>query len=84
MIEDAKFQYIGCPASAACGSVVTQIIKRKSLQQIKKINKEVILEKLGGLPDNEFHCANLVLTTLRRAIKKYENIAKQKKGSIEF
>jgi nitrogen fixation NifU-like protein len=84
MIEDAKFQYIGCPASAVCGSVVTQLIKGKSLRQTKQITEEDILEKLGGLPDDECHCAMLVLTTLRKAIKKYEKEVDQKKGRIKF
>jgi nitrogen fixation protein NifU and related proteins len=73
VIEDAKFQYLGCPASATCGSIVTQISKGKTLREAERITEEVIKKKLGGLPGDECHCATLVLTTLCNAIKKYEN-----------
>ena len=73
IITDAKFQYLGCPASAACGSIITQIVKGKTLRRAEKITEEEIIEKLGSLPVDECHCATLVLTTLRNAIKKYEN-----------
>ena len=77
VIEDAKFQYLGCPASAACGSILTQIIKRKRLQEAKEITEDDVLEELDGLPDNECHCAELAVTTLYKAISKYEE--KEKK-----
>lgn len=73
MIEDAKFQYLGCPASAVCGSIVTQIAKGKTLQAAKEITEEEILKELGGLPGDECHCAELVVTALRKTIKKYES-----------
>ena len=73
LIEVPKFQYLGCPASAACGSIVTQLVKGKTLRKAAKVTEREVLEKLGGLPDDECHCATLVLTTLRKAIKKYEN-----------
>ena len=76
VIEDAKFQYLGCPASAGCGSIVTQSAKGKTLREAERITEKVI-EKLGGLPGDECHCATLVLTTLCIAIKKYENNKKR-------
>jgi len=72
-IEDAKFQYLGCPASAVCGSILTQVAKGKTLQAAKEITEEEILKDLGGLPDDECHCAELVVTALRKTIKKYES-----------
>jgi len=72
IIDDAKFQYLGCPASAVCGSTVTQIAKGKTLRDAEKITEEEVIDELGGLPGDECHCATLVLTTLCNAIKKYE------------
>lgn len=72
-IEDVKFQYLGCPASAVCGSILTQIAKGKTLQAAKEITEEEILKELGGLPGDECHCAELVVTALRKTIKKYES-----------
>ena len=72
-IEDAKFQYLGCPASAACGSILTQIAKGKTLREAKAITEEEILKELDGLPGDECHCAELALTSLRKTITKYES-----------
>jgi nitrogen fixation NifU-like protein len=72
-IDDAKFQYLGCPASAACGSIVTQIAKGKTLREAEEISEEEILKKLDGLPGDECHCAELAVTALRNTIKKYES-----------
>ena len=72
VIEDAKFQYLGCPASAACGSMLTQIIKGKTLQDAKKITEDDVLRELGGLPGEECHCAELAVTTLHKTVSEYE------------
>ena len=72
VIEDAKFQYLGCPASAACGSMLTQILKAKTLAEAKEITEKDILAELNGLPGDESHCAGLAVTTLYRTIMKYE------------
>ena len=77
IIDNAKFLYLGCPASAVCGSIVTQIVKGKTLREAEMITEKEVIEKLGGLPDDECHCATLVLTTLYNAIKKYENNKKR-------
>ena len=77
VIENAKVQCLGCPASAACGSIVTKIIKGKTLREAESITEEEVIKKLDGLLDDECHCAKLVLTTLRNAIKKYENKQKE-------
>ena len=73
IIEDATFQYLGCLASAACGSTVTQLAKGKTLRDAKRITENEVIDELGGLPGDDCHCATLVLTTLCNAIKKYEN-----------
>ncbi len=73
IIEDAKFQYLGCPESAACGSTVTQIAQGKTLRDAERITEEEVIDELGGLPADKGHCATLVLITLSNAIKKYEN-----------
>lgn len=77
VIEDARFQYLGCPASAACGSILTQIIRGKTLQEAKEITENDVLKVLNGLPDDECHCAVLAVTTLHKTIVKYEENEKK-------
>ena len=72
VIEDATFQFLGCPASAICGSTLTQLIKGKTLQEAKTVTEEDVLEDLGGLPGEECHCATLAVSALHKTISKYE------------
>ncbi|MFB0522481.1 MAG: iron-sulfur cluster assembly scaffold protein, partial [Candidatus Bathyarchaeia archaeon] len=51
VIEDAKFQYSGCPALASSGSAITRIAKGKTLEEAKNITEQDILHELGGLPE---------------------------------
>ena len=72
VIEDAKFQYLGCPGSAACGSMMTQLIKGKTVAESKEITEKDILAGLDGLPGDESHCAELAVKTLHKALMTYE------------
>lgn len=72
VIEDSKFLYLGCPASAICGSILTRIILGKTLQEANKLKENDILVELDGLPQEECHCAKLVISTLKKAIANYK------------
>ena len=75
-IEQATFLTDGCGATIACGSMITEIITNKNIQEAWNINREVILDKLGGLPEEHEHCAALAETTLHMALINYEKIKK--------
>jgi len=72
IIEDAKFQYLGCPGLASSGSALTKLVKGKTLEEAKKITEHDILRELGGLPESKLHCPKLAVTTLQKTIAKYE------------
>ena len=71
IIKDAKFQAIGCAGSFVSGSTLTKMIKGKTLEEAEKINREDVLNHLGGIPEAKIHCAYLAVITLRKAIEKY-------------
>lgn len=71
-VEDAKFQYLGCPGAASSGSAITRIVRGKTLEDAKRITEHDILQELGGLPESKLHCPKLAVTTLQKAIAKYE------------
>ena len=71
-IMDAKFLYLGCPGAASSGSALTRMVRGKTLGEAKKLTENDILRELGGLPDTKVHCPKLAITTLRKAITKYE------------
>jgi nitrogen fixation NifU-like protein len=72
IIENARFQYLGCPGAASSGSAITAIVKGKRLEEAKKITEHDLLKELDGLPESKLHCPKLAVTTLQKAIVEYE------------
>jgi len=71
-IEDIKFLSYGCAANIATTSIMTELVKGKTLEEAKKLTFKQIAEALGGLPPVKMHCAVLSIDGLRSAIRKYE------------
>jgi len=72
-IKEAKFQTLGCGAAIASSSILTTMVKGKSLKEAKKITQKEIIKNLGGLPPAKLHCSLLASQALGKAIKDYEN-----------
>ena len=70
-IVDCKFITDGCGASVACGSVITELVKGKTIEEASMLTPESILAVLGGLPEENIHCASLAVDTLKAAIANY-------------
>ncbi|MDN5348157.1 MAG: nitrogen fixation protein NifU [Clostridia bacterium] len=71
-IEDIKFKTFGCGAAIATSSMVTEMVKGKTLEEAMKISNKAVAEALGGLPPNKMHCSNLAADALHRAIEDYK------------
>ena len=67
-IEEARFFTDGCGSSVACGSVVAELATGKDLDEAAQIDGDTVLMVLGGLPEEEKHCAFLAAETLMAAI----------------
>jgi len=61
----------GCGSTIASGSMVTELIKGKSVPGARKVTQQDILNALGGLPEESLHCTRLAAETLKEAIKDY-------------
>lgn len=72
IIEDIKFKTFGCGAAIATSSMVTEMVKGKSLEEALKISNKAVAEALGGLPPVKMHCSNLAADALHAAIEDYK------------
>ena len=72
IIEDIKFETMGCAAAIAASDMICQLVKGKTLEEALKIGYKDISHKLGDLPPIKIHCAQLAQTALRMAITNYQ------------
>jgi len=70
-IVDARFESYGCAANIAAASILTEVIKGKTLREAWQISWRRVSDELGGLPAVKYHCGILAVGALRRAIRAY-------------
>lgn len=78
-IVDAKFKTFGCGAAIATSSMVTEIVKGKTIEEALKISNRTVAEALDGLPPVKMHCSVLAEEALQSAIDDYLKKNKKKK-----
>jgi NifU-like protein involved in Fe-S cluster formation len=74
IIQDAKYDYIGCTGLQAAASALTEMVKGLTLPEAAKIQAQDVLNFLGGLPQQKHECALLASNTLKKALENYQNV----------
>lgn len=72
LIEDIKFQAIGCMSTAVTGSIFTDIVKGESLVEAEDVADE-FLKKLEFAPKEERACAEMVAKAFMAAQVNYSH-----------
>ena len=56
IIIDAKFKTFGCGAAISTSSMITEMVKGKTIKEALKISNKAVGEALDGLPPLKMHC----------------------------
>lgn len=70
-IEEIKFETFGCAAAIATSSMVTELVKGKTLEEAEKVTNKDVAEALDGLPPQKVHCSLLAEEGIRAALEDY-------------
>ncbi len=67
VIEDAKFKTYGCGSAIASSSLVTEMLKGKTVDEAQAIKNSAIAEELA-LPPVKIHCSVLAEDAIKAAV----------------
>jgi nitrogen fixation NifU-like protein len=69
-IEAIRFRAKGCVPAMACGSLVTELVLGRSVDEAKTIAKATIEKQIGGVPEASGHAAQLAVDALRALLER--------------
>jgi len=71
IVEDARYQAVGCGCALASSSALSEMVKGKTVKDVKAIGIEEVLEVLGGLPEQKVHCSEMSRNSLMTAVHNF-------------
>ncbi|MFC2079619.1 iron-sulfur cluster assembly scaffold protein [Candidatus Bipolaricaulota bacterium] len=74
-VEEARFMTDGCGPTVACGSMLSSMVEGLSAEEATRIKPTDLIEALGGLPEENSHCAKLAVDTLLNAFLRVSKAA---------
>lgn len=69
-VLDIRFRAKGCVPAMACGSAITELVKGKTIAEVRQLKREDLVSKVGGLPPASIHASHLAMNTLAELMQK--------------
>ncbi len=71
-ISVAKYHTVGCGPTIACGSMLSEMVVGRSIEECRELTAEKLTEALDGVPPDKLHCPALAVAALRDALSQWE------------
>jgi NifU-like protein involved in Fe-S cluster formation len=68
-VDAARFLAYGCAPTLVCGSVLSELVEGRSINEVSAITRQTLLDAIGGLPSKKRHAAALAIETLHLALE---------------
>lgn len=72
IVEDACFKTYGCGSAIASSSLLTEMVKGMTIDEVKAIKNHQLAEELN-LPPVKLHCSVLAEDAIKAAVEDYQN-----------
>ena len=73
IVADIKMKVMGCVAAIASTSLLTEMVKGRSVDDALAVSKEQLSEQLGGLPPHKIRCSLTCIDALHLALEPLGN-----------
>jgi nitrogen fixation NifU-like protein len=81
IITDAKFKAFGCVTTIATSSMISQLLKGKSIEQALELSEDEIVQALNGLPPDKMFCVKIGRELIKSAIDDFRDQKKRESQS---
>ena len=68
-IAEIRFLAQGCVPTIACASLLTELLKGRTITEARQLRREELVKAIGGLPEASLHASHLAMDALNAAIK---------------
>jgi len=69
-IREMRFRAKGCVPAMACGSVITEMTRGRTLAEAASIRRQDVVKQVGGLPEASGHAAQLAIDALMAVLQR--------------
>lgn len=73
VIQRARYKIFGCEAAIAAGSILTEMLTGRTVEEARGITDKDVARALGGLPPEKIHCSILAEDVLAATLRSFRS-----------
>ena len=72
-IAEVRFRAKGCVPAIACGSLLTELLQGRTVEEARMLRREELVQAVGGLPEASVHASHLATDALKTALSQIKD-----------